>query len=59
MARNRQLELFDQALLEREADSDLMNQVLEISLETEGDMRVSSSRAASELTDTAPILVVV
>lgn len=40
MIRDLQLELFEQALLELDADPDLVNQVLEITLEDERHLRV-------------------
>jgi hypothetical protein len=41
MTRDLQLELFEQALLELDADPDLVNQVLEISQEDDGHLRAA------------------
>lgn len=41
MLRDLQIELFEQALRELDADPDLVNQVLEISLEPDGQLRVT------------------
>lgn len=48
MTRALQLELFEQALLELDADPDLVNQVLEVTLEDDDHLRVIRCALPSE-----------